>query len=109
MAMLWLIYEGILQGIAFKQKDMIEKSLGYLNEISVLDPIFEKQKSKLVSEISLLYKTGKLEEKSNLLSTLKKLIRFTTRYLILQPNIAGLGVNINKILDDLVLESNKKK
>ena len=107
--MLWLIYEGILQGIAFKQKDMIEKSLGYLNEISVLDPIFEKQKSKLVSEISLLYKTGKLEEKSNLLSTLKKLIRFTTRYLILQPNIAGLGVNINKILDDLVLESNKKK
>lgn len=95
-------------GIAFKQKDMIEKSLGYLNEASGLAPIFEKQKSKLVSEISLLYKTGELEVKSNLLSTLKKFFGFTTRYLILQPNIAGLGVNINKIVDDLVSESNKK-
>jgi len=96
-------------GIAFKQKDMIEKSLGYLNETSLLAPVFEKQKSKLVSEISLLYKTGELEGKSNLLSTLKKLFGLTTRYLILQPNIAGLGVNINKIADDLVSESNKKK
>ncbi|WP_229359040.1 tetratricopeptide repeat protein [Halomonas salipaludis] len=95
-------------GIAFKQKDMIEKFLGYLNETTVLAPVFEKQKSKLVSEISLLYKTGELEVKSNLLSTLKKLFGFTARYLILQPNIAGLGVNINKIVDDLS-ESNKKK
>ncbi len=96
-------------GIAFKQKDMIEKSLGYLNETSLLAPIFEQQKSKLISEISFLYKTGELEGKSNLLSTLKKLFGLTTRYLILQPNIAGLGVNINKIADDLVSESNKKK
>ena len=96
-------------GIAFKQKDMIEKSLGYLSEASLLAPVFEKQKSKLVSEISLLYKTGELEEKSNLLSTLKRLFGLTTRYLILQPNIAGLGVNINKIADDLASESNKKK
>jgi tetratricopeptide (TPR) repeat protein len=96
-------------GIAFKQKDMIEKSLGYLNDISPLAPVFEKHKSNLVSEISVLYKTGELEEKSNLMSTLKKLFRLTTRYLILQPNIAGLGVNINKMADDLVSESNKIK
>jgi len=96
-------------GIAFKQKDMIEKSLGYLNDISPLAPVFEKHKSKLASEISVLYKTGELEEKSNLISTLKKLFGLTTRYLILQPNIAGLGVNINKMADDLVSESNKKK
>lgn len=96
-------------GIAFKQKDMIEKSLAYLNDTSPLAPVFEKHKSKLVSEISVLYKTGELEEKSNLISTLKKLFSLTTRYLILQPNIAGLGVNLNKIADDLVSESNKKK
>jgi hypothetical protein len=88
---------------------MIEKSLGYLNDISPLAPVFEKHKSNLVSEISVLYKTGELEEKSNLMSTLKKLFRLTTRYLILQPNIAGLGVNINKMADDLVSESNKIK
>lgn len=96
-------------GIAFKQKDMIEESLGYLNETSQFAPVFEKQKSKLVSEISLLYKNGELERKTSLLITLKKLFGNTNRYLILQPNIAGLGVNLNKIADDLVSESNKKK
>lgn len=95
--------------IAFKQKRMIEKSLDYLNETSALAPAFEKQKSKLVSEISTIYKDGGLETKSNLLITLKKLFGFTARYLILQPNIAGLGVNINKIADDLAPESNNKK
>jgi len=87
---------------------MIEKSLDYLIETSLLAPVFEKQKSNLVSEISLLYKNGELEEKNRLLSSLKKLFGFSTRYLILQPNIAGLGININKIADDLVSESNKK-
>lgn len=95
-------------GIAHKQKDMIEKSLAYLAETSQLAPLFEKRKSKLLSEISLLYKNGDLDKKSTLLNTLKSFFGSTTRYLILQPNIAGLGININKIVDDLSSKSNVK-
>jgi tetratricopeptide (TPR) repeat protein len=94
--------------IAFKQKEMLERSLTDLSEIPLIAPIFEKQKSMLTSEISLLYRTGELKEKSNLLGVLKKLIGYTSRYLILQPNIAGLGVNINNIANDLAKESNNK-
>lgn len=94
--------------IAFKKKEMIEASLIYLSDFPKMDPVFERQRSKLISEISILYTTGGMEEESKILSTLKKLIGYTSRYLILQPNIAGFGVNINKIADDFAQGASKK-
>lgn len=95
-------------GVAFRQKDMIDKALDYLNATPSLAPIFEKQKSALITKISLLYKNGKPERRVDLLGMLKKMLKFTTRYLILQPNIAGLGINLNKIADDIISEPSKK-
>lgn len=96
-------------GIAFKEKEMIAKAVHLLHEIPVLDIIFEKQKSSLISDLSLLYKSGELEHRSVLLAAIKKLLGKTTRYLILQPNIAGLGINVNSIVADLSSGSTKKK
>ena len=95
--------------IAFKQSDMIDRSFHYLAELSSLDPIFEKQKSTLLTEISSIYSTDKLEQQSSILKKLKSLFHLANRYIILQPNIAGIGININQILNDLEIKPEKKK
>ncbi|MFL3317307.1 tetratricopeptide repeat protein [Klebsiella michiganensis] len=92
-------------GIAFKQKEMIDKSIRYLSNTPSLEPIFEKQKNKLISQISLLYTSGDLKDQNSLLVKLKNFLSITSRYLILQPNIAGLGININNIVQDLTTKS----
>lgn len=95
-------------GIAFNQKEMVNRSISYLSDSPSLEPIFEKQKNKLISQISLLYTSGKLKDQNALLEKLKNFLSMTSRYLILQPNIAGLGININNIAKDLAEKSNRK-
>ncbi|MFM5424421.1 hypothetical protein ACET8S_16490 [Aeromonas veronii] len=95
--------------IAFKQSEMIDRSFHYLADLSSLEPIFEKHKSTLLIEISSIYNSGKLEQQSSILKRLKSLFHLANRYIILQPNIAGVGININQILSDLEMKSEKKE
>ncbi|HCL5250660.1 TPA: SEC-C domain-containing protein [Salmonella enterica] len=94
-------------GVTFKQKEMLDRSISYLANTSSLEPIFEKQKNGLISQISLLYTIGDLKDKNALLKKLKNFLRMTARYLILQPNIAGLGININNVVEDLTSKEKK--
>ncbi|MFD3223441.1 YecA family protein [Rahnella aceris] len=95
-------------GIAFKQKEMINKSIKYLSDAPPLEQYFEKQKTSLISQISLLCISGDFKNKNPLLSKLKNFFTVASRYLILEPNIAGFGININNILQDLAEKPHKK-
>jgi hypothetical protein len=88
---------------------MINKSIKYLSNSPPLEPIFEKQKTEIITQITNLYTNEDFETKNTLLTKIKSFLSKTSRYLILQPNIAGLGININNIFQDLSVESDKKK
>lgn len=96
-------------GISFNNKEMINKSIKYLSNSPPLEPIFEKQKTEIITQITNLYTNEDFETKNTLLTKIKSFLSKTSRYLILQPNIAGLGININNIFQDLSVESDKKK
>lgn len=87
--------------IKFKDKDMIWEALEILDATPSLPSIFERQKSELYSEIYRVMRSGDLNNSKSILKTIRKLLSATSRYLILQPNIAGLGINLNRIADDI--------
>ncbi|HGM5593940.1 TPA: SEC-C metal-binding domain-containing protein [Serratia marcescens] len=95
--------------ISFNDKEMIEKSLNYLMSSPSLEFIFEKQKNEIITQITNLYVSGNLKTQNSVLTKLKNLLSRTSRYLILQPNIAGLGININNIVQDFTSGSDKEK
>lgn len=95
--------------ISFNDKEMIGKSLNYLSNSPSLELIFEKQKNEIISQITNLYASGNLKTHSSVLTKLKSILSRTSRYLILQPNIAGLGININNIVQDFTVGPDKEK
>ncbi|MFQ1847691.1 SEC-C metal-binding domain-containing protein [Aeromonas veronii] len=95
--------------IAFEQSEMIDRSFHYLADLPSLDTIFEKQKSSLLLEITSIYNAGKLKQQSSILKKLKSLFHLANRYIILQPNVAGIGININQMLNDLEMKSKKEE
>lgn len=94
--------------IKFKNSDMLKNSIQMLRTIKDIDPIFESQKSQLLQEISEAILHG-IDNKNSLkiLNTLSTISKKLSRYLILQPNIAGLGLNVNNMLDDIKNRSDK--
>lgn len=96
-------------GISFNDKEMIDKSLNYLSNSPSLELIFEKQKNDIISKITNLYASGNFNTQNTVLTKLKSLLRRTSRYLILQPNIAGFGININNIVQDITVGPDKEK
>ncbi|HBW1847046.1 TPA: hypothetical protein N3414_005944 [Klebsiella quasipneumoniae subsp. quasipneumoniae] len=88
---------------------MIGKSLSYLSNSPTLELIFEKQKNEIISQITNLYASGSLKTHSSVLIKLKSMLSRISRYLILQPNIAGLGININNIVQDFTVGPDKEK
>ncbi|MHB7565400.1 tetratricopeptide repeat protein [Citrobacter braakii] len=95
--------------ISFNDKEMIGKSLSYLSNSPTLELIFEKQKNEIISQITNLYASGSLKTHSSVLIKLKSMLSRISRYLILQPNIAGLGININNIVQDFTVGPDKEK
>lgn len=95
--------------ISFNDKEMIGKSLSYLSNSPTLELIFEKQKNEIISQITNLYASGSLKTHSSVLIKLKSMLNRISRYLILQPNIAGLGININNIVQDFTVGPDKEK
>lgn len=80
----------------FESKVGIQSSLELLKSIACAEPIFEQRRLKLICELNDLLITGKYSKKQYLLDMLKKL----NRYLLIQPNFSGIGLDINQMLKD---------
>jgi tetratricopeptide (TPR) repeat protein len=78
----------------FQNKMAIQKSLDLLKQVTAGEPIFEKKKLELICELTEILTTGQYSRKQYVLDILKGL----SKYFILQPNIAGIGLDINRIL-----------
>lgn len=86
----------------FENKVAIQFSLELLKSNIYSEPFFEQRKLKLICELNELLVTGKYSKKQYLLEMIKKL----SKYLLLQPNIAGIGIDINQMIKDKKLTNN---
>ena len=78
--------------IQLKDNDSIELIKRYIEETNIEVPYYKFYLKEL--ELELEKKSGKIMRLLNKLSPLKK-------YLILQPQLNGIGINVEKILEDL--------
>ena len=72
--------------------DLLAKAGELLTNAFSEGPIFTQLKSQLLSEIERVKEKGRT-------GILPKILELVNRYVLLQPNIAGLGLNLNSVLD----------
>lgn len=96
-----MIFNYTVLAVSNSDKMMINSAVSMLKGVSGLDPFFELRKSELLVEISNCLAQGNCKRKTRIVKHMAtKLATFASRYLILQPNVVGLGININRIIDD---------
>jgi len=88
--------------IAGGSKQMLDRAESLLRVIEVKEPFFRERRDSML----VVVLASRLSEKSdadttNAKNILKTLKHFARRYLILQPNFFGMGVNAGNILNDL--------
>ncbi|TKE88714.1 hypothetical protein FCV44_22130 [Vibrio kanaloae] len=80
----------------FESRVAIQSSLELLKLAVCSEPVFEQRRLKSICELNELLVTGKYSKKQYLLDMLKSL----SKYLVLQPNVAGIGLNLNKVFEE---------
>lgn len=91
--------------ICYKNRDMILKSVELLKSLNKSEPVFERDKSRIISEINdFLINNLPESGKSKLLESFKQFTKKFSRYAVIQPNFFGLGLNINNFIDDFTKE-----
>ena len=76
-----------------KKMNLLIKANAMLTEAVSEGTLFGELKDDLLSEVQRAIKSGDG-------GIMPRILRLVNRYLLLQPNVVGLGVNINNILDD---------
>jgi len=82
-----------------KKRDGIEEILVKLKEFNVSSKYFNDKKNELIINLQQVLHLPKNDDKD---SGVKKLLRKINDYFILEPNIAGMGININQIIKDIL-------
>jgi len=94
-------------GIHFKKEEMLKNSIQMLRIVDSINVTFDRQKAELLQEISEVLLHGFNEARFNkMLVVVRDWSKKINRYLVLQPNIAGLGINVNRVVEDV---QDKKK
>jgi tetratricopeptide (TPR) repeat protein len=88
--------------LATRNMELLAKANIMLTATISEGPLFSELKNNLLSEVQHVMKTDEG-------GLVPKILRLLSRYILLQPNVIGLGVNINNILDDAGRRSGKKK
>ncbi|WP_433775555.1 tetratricopeptide repeat protein [Bacillus wiedmannii] len=87
-----------------KKKDGIEFILIKLKELEISSKYFNDKKNKFIIDLQdLLHTSNDNDESSGIRGFLEKL----NNSLILQPNIAGIGINFNEILKSILKRKSK--
>jgi hypothetical protein len=84
---------------ALADLSMIDRAISFLSALSDLEPHFEQRRLKFIVQLQSAKATGTLD-KSAWKHFLRDPLRAIARYGILQPNVAGIGLNINAMLED---------
>lgn len=85
-----------------KDPEMIKEAISYLKRLDDQEAVFEKQKSQLLMEMTDIILEGVSETKlQRVMRLLGKLFSASNRYIMLEPNICGIGLNGNNIIEDL--------
>lgn len=84
-----------------KKKDGIENILIKLKELNVASKYFNDKKNELIINLQEVH----LSKDDNKDSVVKKVLRKINDYFILEPHIAGIGININQIFKDILNKS----
>lgn len=79
----------------FENKLAIVASLKLLKMVVCSEPVFEQRRLELICELNEVLVTGKYSKKQYLLDMLRGL----SKYLMFQPNFAGIGLNLNKVFE----------
>ncbi|MEJ9230293.1 tetratricopeptide repeat protein [Peribacillus butanolivorans] len=82
-----------------KKKDGIENILIKLKELDVSSKYFNDKKNELIINLQEVLHLSKDDDKD---SGVKKVLRKINDYFILEPKIAGVGININEIFKDIL-------
>ncbi|MCY8935667.1 tetratricopeptide repeat protein [Peribacillus frigoritolerans] len=82
-----------------KKKDGIENILIKLKELNVTSKYFNDKKNEFIINLQEVLHLSKDDDKD---SGVKKVLRKINNYFILEPNIAGIGININQIFKDIL-------
>lgn len=85
-----------------KKMDLLTKANSMLTASVSEGLLFSELKDDLLSEVQRVMENGDG-------GIVPKILRLLNRYLLLQPNVIGFGVNINNILDDAGRKTDKKK
>ncbi|GJL51602.1 MAG: hypothetical protein NPIRA01_28290 [Nitrospirales bacterium] len=91
-----------LLSIGENNKENIERSENLLINIKLEAPYFRDYRYKLLLSLDAAKnssETGKILKKSK--EILAGLFRSVNQYVILQPNIMGVGINLNKVLENI--------
>ncbi|PGP39300.1 hypothetical protein CN993_27330 [Bacillus thuringiensis] len=87
-----------------KKKDGIENILIKLKELDASSRYFNDKKNELIINLQEVLHVSKDDDKE---SGIKKVLRKINDYFILEPNVAGIGININEIFKDLLKKKSK--
>ena len=92
-----------------EDKDHLKNAEQTLQTIEFKEPYFEKRKHDLILSILECKINGTNKGiMKKILSPIKGFTRYMNRYIMMQPNIMGLGVNFNKAIEDFQKEHNRQ-
>lgn len=81
---------------------MLAKAEELLRSLNIPTPYFRERCGSLLLEVIDIVQSGKSRPLSNKAKTLlRSMVSTATRYLKLEPNFMGIGINLGKILEDL--------
>jgi tetratricopeptide (TPR) repeat protein len=87
------------------ERNRLEKAKSLLENLNIVEPYFNNRRLELLVHVQATLKSGRsvsiIEATRKLL---KGMMRGAGRYLVLQPNLFGLGLNVNSIIADLAKE-----
>lgn len=83
--------------IETREQDLLIRANAILNSLKTEGLLFEELKSDLIAEIDNI-KNQNVKDAPK--SILQKILRLLNKYVIIQPNFYGLGLNLNKLVDD---------
>ena len=97
--------------IAIEMGDAIQlkEAKNLLENLNVSSPYFNNRRLELLVHVQDTMEKGRSVSIVNATRTiLAGMARSARRYLILQPNFMGFGINVNSIIDDLAKETHAK-
>jgi hypothetical protein len=84
-------------GIAVPADTLLANFKPLMVSLMKVSPLFEQHRLVLLLEIAHIKSSPPADERSVLIKSIER----ANRYIMLQPNVAGLGINLNAIIADL--------